>query len=60
MPLPGTPYKNSPAGLITHDVRKRISLLVSKGKLYGKWQEQEQIARTLAKQAKNRKFQKIR
>ncbi len=48
LPLPGTPFRKSPAGALTADVRRRLRNLASKGQLYGQWEQQEVTAREMA------------
>lgn len=44
MPLPGTPWKNAPPGILKPATLHQLKRLVSRGKLYGLWQEQVAIA----------------
>lgn len=48
MPLPGTPLKNAPAGYVDQETRSHLHKFVAKGKLYGQWNEQLEIAHALA------------
>lgn len=48
MPLPGTPLKYAPAGHVDNETLSHLHKLVAKGKLYGQWNEQAEIAHTLA------------
>lgn len=52
MPLPGTPFRNAPPGVIDPASMRQLQRLVSRGKLYGKWEEQESIAESLAQVSK--------
>jgi B12-binding domain/radical SAM domain protein len=47
MPLPGTPYSDSPPGKVQKSTLKALRRLESRGKLYGQWQKQEQVAADL-------------
>jgi radical SAM superfamily enzyme YgiQ (UPF0313 family) len=48
MPLPGTPLKNAPPGKISPEIETRLHKMVSRGKLYGQWNEQRSIAGQLS------------
>ncbi len=48
LPLPGTPFRKAPPGVLTDEVRRRLRALASKGHLYGQWEQQEVTARELA------------
>ena len=48
MPLPGTPWRDQPAGRIGPATLDALDLLTTRGRLYGQWQRQEGIARDLA------------
>ncbi len=48
MPLPGTPLKHAPPGRITPDIETKLHKLVSRGKMYGQWNEQRHIADKLS------------
>lgn len=52
MPLPGTPFKNAPAGMIWKATMRKLKRLESRGKLYGQWKPQIAIAESLTKIAK--------
>lgn len=57
MPLPGTPFKNAPAGVIRPETLEKLKRLVSRGKLYGQWKQQVSIAQALAQIARpSRKY----
>jgi len=47
MPLPGTPYSNAEPGRIRADTMHALRRLESRGKLYGKWKQQERVAEQL-------------
>ncbi len=49
MPLPGTPFQNENAGIIDSATQKTIKNLVAKGKAYGKWKEQIEVANNIVK-----------
>ncbi|MFQ6057029.1 MAG: hypothetical protein ACE5J3_13735, partial [Methanosarcinales archaeon] len=49
IPLAGTPYKNAPSTKLNEDDKKFLDKLVSQGKLYGNWKEQEKIAESIIK-----------
>ncbi|MHA1589047.1 MAG: TIGR04013 family B12-binding domain/radical SAM domain-containing protein [Candidatus Njordarchaeales archaeon] len=44
MPLPGTPLENAPPGKIPEWLKKELSRMTGRGKLYGNWVKQEKIA----------------
>ena len=48
LPLPGTPFRKAPPGVLTDEVRRRLRNLASKGQLYGQWEQQEATAQQLA------------
>ncbi|MFK7738722.1 MAG: TIGR04013 family B12-binding domain/radical SAM domain-containing protein [Planctomycetota bacterium] len=48
MPLPGTPFRKAAPGAIADDVRLRLKKLVTRGALYGNWEQQELTAREIA------------
>src|SRR5690606_5487233 len=48
MPLPGTPWRDEPAGNVSASTRAALDRLVSAGQGYGPWQRQAEIARQLA------------
>ncbi len=47
MPLPGTPFRHSPAGRVDERTRARLTALEGRGRLYGQWRMQEELAATL-------------
>ena len=48
LPLVGTPYAKAPPGKLDAETRSILRKMVSQGKLYGYWEEQESIASTIA------------
>jgi B12-binding domain/radical SAM domain protein len=48
MPLPGTPWRNEPAGKIAERARRQLAVMTTKGGVYGSWERQEGIAAELA------------
>lgn len=48
MPLPGTPWRDRPAGRIGPATLDALDRLTTRGRLYGQWQRQEGIAHNLA------------
>ncbi|MBM4447547.1 MAG: TIGR04013 family B12-binding domain/radical SAM domain-containing protein [Chloroflexi bacterium] len=49
MPLPGTPFKNESPGIIDARTMRRYRRLVARGKLYGDWEKQIEIAQELVR-----------
>ena len=49
MPLPQTPYRNAPPGVISENTLQALQSLVAKGALYGQWLNQLHIAQKLTK-----------
>jgi B12-binding domain/radical SAM domain protein len=49
MPLPGTPFSQQAPGDIDQNTQRQLVLLTSQGKAYGKWQQQMEIAKQLAR-----------
>lgn len=47
MPLPGTPFREEAAGSIDKEVKQQIVELTSRGKAYGRWNNQLSIAKEL-------------
>ena len=47
MPLPGTPLKDSPLGVIAEPVRRELARLEAQGKSYGQWRKQLVAAESL-------------
>lgn len=54
MPLPGTPFKNAPAGTVDDVSRQRLEVLQSSGGAYGQWKRQADVARELAERRDKR------
>lgn len=48
MPLPGTPFRDAPAGDVPPDARAELERLASQKKAYGHWKAQVAVARELA------------
>lgn len=48
MPLPGTPFMNSPAARIPGNVQMELERLSSEGKAYGQWKRQIKVADELS------------
>ena len=49
MPLPGTPFRHEAAGFIQLPIFNQICSLTAQGKAYGKWKQQQNIAKQLEK-----------
>lgn len=47
MPLPGTPFRNAPQGVIKAATMRKLRRLVARGKLYGDWERQIATAQSL-------------
>lgn len=47
MPLPGTPYRQAEPGHVTTEVRIDLERLVARGRMYGQWAAQAEIAAAL-------------
>jgi B12-binding domain/radical SAM domain protein len=47
MPLPGTPLKDAPAGLVDEEIQRAIARLESRGAAYGQWRRQLVAAASL-------------
>ncbi len=47
MPLPGTPYRNAGPGRVEPATRAGLERLVARGRMYGQWAQQEQLAEQL-------------
>lgn len=54
LPLPGTPFRNAPAGRVGERARARLAALEGTGALYGQWRAQEELARALASRRRAR------
>nr|NLI49670.1 TIGR04013 family B12-binding domain/radical SAM domain-containing protein [Propionibacterium sp.] len=48
LPLPGTPWRDRPPGVVAPEVRAELVRLTSRGRAYGNWERQEGVARSLA------------
>ncbi|MFN8077061.1 MAG: TIGR04013 family B12-binding domain/radical SAM domain-containing protein [Kineosporiaceae bacterium] len=48
MPLPGTPWRNEPAGVIAPEARRELAAMTTSGRVYGSWEKQEGIAAEMA------------
>jgi len=48
LPLPGTPWENERPGKISPKLKEAIEELKSSGKIFGDWEEQEQMAQKIA------------
>ena len=48
LPLPGTPFRRMPPGVLAPEVRKQLHTLASRGHLYGQWEQQERTAAELS------------
>ncbi len=48
LPLPGTPFRRMPPGVLAPEVRKQLHTLASRGHLYGQWEQQERTAAGLS------------
>jgi B12-binding domain/radical SAM domain protein len=48
MPLPGTPFRRAAPGQVPASARERLDRLASRGRLYGQWKRQQEVARALA------------
>lgn len=48
MPLPGTPFRDAPAGAVDEATREQLDRLASQQRLYGHWKAQAKVARELA------------
>jgi hypothetical protein len=46
--LPGTPLRRSAPGRVEPMLARQMLTLASRGRAYGQWQQQVEIARTLA------------
>jgi B12-binding domain/radical SAM domain protein len=44
LPLPGTPFRNAPPGRVPPPVRLDLERLAARGRLYGQWARQEEVA----------------
>jgi B12-binding domain/radical SAM domain protein len=48
MPLPGTPFNHAMPGTVGPEVQRTLDQLASRGRVYGQWRKQGDIARDLA------------
>ncbi|MBL8748689.1 MAG: TIGR04013 family B12-binding domain/radical SAM domain-containing protein [Planctomycetes bacterium] len=48
LPLPGTPFRKAPPGVLAPALRRRLRAMASRGELYGQWEQQESTARAIA------------
>ena len=49
MPLPGTPLEKAPPGKLSNNIKKFLGTWSKKGKVYGSWTHQENLALKLSK-----------
>ncbi len=49
MPLPGTPFRNAPAGRVDVLTQQQLAELTARGKAYGQWQSQQELAARLVR-----------
>ncbi|MBK7874914.1 MAG: TIGR04013 family B12-binding domain/radical SAM domain-containing protein [Planctomycetes bacterium] len=54
LPLPGTPFRNAPAGRVSERTRGRLLALEGRGRLYGQWRRQEEIGMELVRRREGR------
>ncbi|MDY7227440.1 TIGR04013 family B12-binding domain/radical SAM domain-containing protein [Hyalangium rubrum] len=54
MPLPGTPYRDAPAGRVDEETQRRLERLASQGRLYGHWKQQEALAEQIVQRREPR------
>lgn len=47
MPLPGTPLKRAPAGVVAPALERDVNRLEARGRSYGNWRDQLELAKTL-------------
>ena len=47
MPLPGTPLKRAPAGSVAPELERDVNRLEARGRSYGNWRDQLELARSL-------------
>jgi B12-binding domain/radical SAM domain protein len=48
LPLPGTPWRWEPPGVLDEPTRQLLDRLASRGRAYGHWRRQEELGRELA------------
>lgn len=49
MPLPGTPLRRAPAGVLAPALARHMLTLSSRGQAYGQWQQQQEVAHELTR-----------
>lgn len=54
MPLPGTPYRDAPAGRVDEETQRRLDRLASQGRLYGHWKQQVALAEQIVQRRQPR------
>ncbi|HYI02629.1 radical SAM protein [Hyalangium sp.] len=54
MPLPGTPYRDAPAGKVDEETQRRLERLASQGRLYGHWKQQAALAEQIVQRRQPR------
>jgi B12-binding domain/radical SAM domain protein len=54
MPLPGTPYRDAPAGRVDEETQRRLDRLASQGRLYGHWKQQATLAEQIVQRRQPR------
>jgi predicted transcriptional regulator len=54
MPLPGTPYRDAPAGRVDGETQRKLDRLASQGRLYGHWKHQAALAEGIVSRRKPR------
>lgn len=56
IPLPSTPFGQSPAGKISGDLKAKIQKLVSEGRIYGDWRKQAKVAKRITKEIQSKRW----
>jgi radical SAM superfamily enzyme YgiQ (UPF0313 family) len=54
MPLPGTPFRDAPAGQVDAETQRKLDRLASQGRLYGHWKHQAVLAEGIVSRRKPR------
>ncbi|QSQ22965.1 TIGR04013 family B12-binding domain/radical SAM domain-containing protein [Pyxidicoccus parkwayensis] len=54
MPLPGTPFRDAPAGHVDAETQRKLDRLASQGRLYGHWKHQAVLAEGIVSRRKPR------
>jgi radical SAM superfamily enzyme YgiQ (UPF0313 family) len=54
MPLPGTPYRDAPAGRVDEETQRRLDRLASQGRRYGHWKQQVALAEQIVQRRQPR------